>query len=441
MQRITLRLFALFLCFAGLASIARAQEPTPGQTFKLAKIDFVGLKRLKPDEAVAASGLTVGQTVTMDTLDEAGNKLNQSGLFTSVDARMRGTPEALTVTFTVEEATVRLPVVFDNFIWFTDDELIAGVRREVPAFDGTAPESGEMVEAVKRALMGMLRKKQIAGSVEFAPSANSAMKVDSLRFTYAGDALNVCSLAFPGAAEIEESVLQRQSRIVLGKEYSRAYTLGVARETLGPLYRKRGMLRIAFPNAQGRPVGTSEQCPNGGVAVTVGVEEGFIYKFANIEWTGNNVLESPELNHAFDMHNGELADGLKLDAAFDAVRKAYGKKGYILAILKPEPEFDEEQKTVSYRTTVAEGDQFLMGNFTVNSLPPAETERLKAAWRLHPGDVYDATYMDEYKRAVIGTDRDLQQFMLTRGLNTISYSIKPDRDKHTVAVTISFAQH
>lgn len=440
MNRLAAYLLVALLCGIISAVSVNGQEPTPGQTFKLAKIDFVGLGRLKPDEAVAASGLSVGQTVTMDALDEAGNKLTQSGLFKSVNQRMKGTPEALTVTFTVEEATVRLPVVFDNFIWFTDDELITGVRREVPAFDGTAPESGELVEAVKRALMGMLRKKQIAGSVEFAPSANSALKVESLRFTYTGDALNVCSIAFPGTAEIEESVLQRQARIVLGKEYSRAYTLGVARETLGPLYRKRGMLRIAFPNAQGRPVSASEQCPNGGVAVTVAVEEGFIYKLANFEWSGNSVLESPELNHAFDMHAGELADGLKLDAAFDAVRNAYGKKGYVQASLKPEPEYDDEHKTVSYRTTVAEGDQYLMGNFTINGLPPAETEKLKAAWRLHPGDVYDATYFDEYKRTVIVADRDLTQYLALHGLHAINSSIKSDRDKHTVAVTITFAQ-
>jgi outer membrane protein insertion porin family len=440
MQRITLQLCALALCVAGLSAVIAAQEPAPGQTFHLAKIEFVGLQRLKPDEAVTASGLTVGQSVTPEALDAAANTLVQTGLFKNLSYGVKGKAEAITVTFTVEENTVRLPVVFDNFIWFTDDELIAAVRHEVPGYDGTAPESGETVEGIKRALMSLLRKKQIAGSVDFSPSANAALKVENLRFTYTGDALNVCSLGFPGAAEIEESVLQRQARLLVGKEYSRAYTLGVARESLMPLYRKRGMLKAVFPAAQGRPLPASEQCPNGGVAVTVAVEEGFIYHLSTIDWAGNSVLEAPELNHAFDMHTGDLADGPKLDAAFDAVRKAYGKKGYVLAVLKPELEFDDEHKTVGYRTAVVEGDQFLMGTLTINGLPPAETERLKAAWRLHAGDVFDATYWDGYKRVAIVGDRELGEYLHARGMDKIDAAFKPNREKRTMEVTISFVK-
>lgn len=440
MQRNTLQLFALLLCVLGSVVSVAAQEPAAGQTFHLTKIDFVGLKRLKQEEALAASGLTVGQTVTPDALDAAANSLMQSGLFKNLSYNVKGKTDAAIVTFTVEESTVRLPVVFDNFIWFTDDELIAGVRREVPAFDGTAPESGEVVEGIKRALMGMLRKKQIAGAVEFAPSANPALKINSLRFTYTGDALNVCSINFPGAAEIEESVLQRQARLLLGKEYSRDYTLGVARETLVPLYRKRGMLKAAFPSAQGRPMAASEQCQNGGVAVSVPVEEGFTYHLAAIDWSGNLALEAPELNNAFDMRTGDLADGIKLDAAFSAVRKAYGKKGYIAVALKPELEYDDEKKTVGYRTSVVEGDQYLMGSLTINGLQPAETERLKAAWRLQPGDVFDASYEDEFKRVAILPDRELHAYMKARGLEKINTLIKPNREKRTVEVTISFVR-
>src|SRR5262245_61523794 len=34
-----------------------------------------------------------------------------------------------------------VPCVFDNFVWFKDQEIIDEIRKDLPSFDGAAPET------------------------------------------------------------------------------------------------------------------------------------------------------------------------------------------------------------------------------------------------------------------------------------------------------------
>ena len=68
------------------------------------------------------------------------------------------------VTFSVEEKTDKgLPVVFDNFVWFSDQELATVIRREIPSFDGSLPDAGNATDSVKAILQRLLAEKKIPG--------------------------------------------------------------------------------------------------------------------------------------------------------------------------------------------------------------------------------------------------------------------------------------
>jgi len=59
--------------------------------------------------------------------------------------------------------------VFDNFVWFTDEELNAAIKREVPSYTGTASDAGRMTDDIKHALQNLLQEHHIAGTVDYAP--------------------------------------------------------------------------------------------------------------------------------------------------------------------------------------------------------------------------------------------------------------------------------
>src|SRR5215510_4059105 len=119
------------------------------QNFTIAKIEFEGLNRLSLDEMIATTELKVGQQFQLSALDAAAQRLVDSGFFKNVAYRTRPNRDQITITFIVEESKVTTSrVIFDNFIWFSDTELIAAVRREVPSFSGTAPDNGDTVERI-----------------------------------------------------------------------------------------------------------------------------------------------------------------------------------------------------------------------------------------------------------------------------------------------------
>src|SRR4030095_3999829 len=60
-----------------------------------------------------------------------------------------------------------IPCVFDNFVWFKDQEIIDEIRKDLPSFEGTAPEAGDSISKILGALERMLKKKGLPKDVEY----------------------------------------------------------------------------------------------------------------------------------------------------------------------------------------------------------------------------------------------------------------------------------
>ena len=127
----------------------------------LRRVEFVGLKKLSQQQAIDTSGLKIGATVTPAVIDAAAEKLMASGLFRKVGYKLRTSAADATVIFEVEELSRNLPVVFENFVWFTEDEIARAIRQDVPFFDGTAPEAGTTTDKIAAALQRLLSQKTL----------------------------------------------------------------------------------------------------------------------------------------------------------------------------------------------------------------------------------------------------------------------------------------
>src|SRR5882724_9110424 len=185
----------------------------------LRRIEFVGLKKLTSQQVLDASGLKVGDTFTPEIIDAAAEKLMQSGWFKKLGYKVRSVNDEATIIFEVEEASRNLSVVFENFVWFSEDEIARTIRQDVPFFDGTAPEAGTTTDKIAEALQRLLSQKKIAGHVEHMPYTDTKGKQEIL-FTVEGIKIPVCSLHFPGATAITEEDLIKASQPLLKADYS-----------------------------------------------------------------------------------------------------------------------------------------------------------------------------------------------------------------------------
>jgi outer membrane protein assembly factor BamA len=420
---------AWLLCLL-LSSVCLAQNPVT-----LRRIEFIGLKKLTSQQVLEASGLKVGDRVSPQQIDAAADKLMQSGMFKKLGYKVRTADDEATLIFEVEETARNLPVVFENFVWFNGDEIARAVRQDVPFFDGTAPEAGTTTDKIAAAVQRLLNQKKIAGHVEHMPYTNSANGLQEIVFTVEGVKIPICSIHFQGASAISEAELIKVSQPLLNANYSSKDAAGFAAYTLYPLYRHLGRLRAQFRE----PAVVLEESPRcaGGVAVTIPVDEGAVYTWGGVDWSGNSTLLKEELTAALGMSPGEVADGAKIDKNLKEVRKAYGRRGYVSASFKESTEFDDATKSVNYRFQVTEGPRYFMGSLIVNGLPVEEIEQLKAKWTLGSNAVFDDSYLDNFRQT------GLREFMVgytqrTGRRSKIEMETKPNTRDHTVDVIISF---
>ncbi|HEX7314162.1 MAG TPA: POTRA domain-containing protein [Pyrinomonadaceae bacterium] len=426
-------LFAACLLFA--ATTGARQQPQPQQSIKLDRIEFKGLERVKEDEALGKSGLTTGQTVVIDDVEAAANRLLESGLFTNLSYKLKGTTDKSVLTFEVVERKWTMPVSFDNFVWFTDDELNAAVRRKLPAFDGTAPESGGVTEQIRQALTELLNERKIEGTVQYDLSENPLDKKISHLYSVKGPGLHVCKITYAGARALPEEQLVTKSGGIFDNDYSRAYVGGFVESNLLPLYHERGYLRAAFSPPKVTPE-ASPECK--GVAVAMSVDEGSIYVWDKATWDGNTGLTAQELDAALGMRNREVANAVKIANGLGRVRKAYGRKGYIGARVRPETEFDDTARSVSYRFHITEGPQYYMGDLVIEGLDEVATNNLRGRWRLLHKEVYDEGYLEEFvKKSVTEFQRDAARAGNAFPALKVVSQTKADHDKRLVHVTLN----
>jgi outer membrane protein assembly factor BamA len=421
----------------------RQQQPPAAQTMRLGSIEISGLQHVTKEQAIAASGLEIGQEISIETLDAAAQKLANSGLFTNLNYRLRGSKDKAIVTFEVEELKAKgVPVVFDNFVWFSGEELTNAIRREVPTFNGTAPESSSVIGAITKALQQLLTERNIQGQVDYKPSADLSGGNVKHVFSVRGANTKICAVHFPGTANVRESELVSHSKPLMGSEYSQEFVSAFALANLIPVYRERGHLQARFntPSAQ-LGMDASEGC-KGEVVITLPVNEGIAYLWDKAEWSGNNSYTVQELETSLAMKPGELANGLKIDAGVNAVEKSYGKKGFLRARTRTEPTFDDVNRRVAYSISITEGPQFRMGTLTITGLSDIDTLSLKQRWKLREQkDAYDDSYLEEFNKKELREvlERAFREGRINPGSKlTTTSSVKPDNQALTVNVEINF---
>lgn len=417
-------LFAILL----MSGPAFGQSPT--ENFQLAGVKVQGLVRFKEAQAVAASGLRIGQTVNLRQIQAAVEKLGRSGYLENIKYQYSYLAGKMDVEFQVVEARRFLPCLFDNFVWLGDNEILDAIRARVPLFDGSLPDGGTALQDAAQALVDFLRTRKIPATVTTMLNQGQPGAPMQHLFRASGMDLPIRSLAFPGAKAVSEQELQESAKSLLGQQYSRTYASQFARRTLAQLFRKKGYLRIQFkdPAVRIESGSPSEYFVN----LTLEPEEGLSYTWNGADWTCDCGYTPEELDRLLRIRKGDVADGLLIDAGLASVKDALGKKGYIEAQPRATPAYDDSNRSVIFRIEVAAGPQYRMGIITFKGVDDETARRLESLWRLRPGDVFDTSYIGEFMktdaRAEIARIRPKQT----------GSTVRADRARLTVNLTIEF---
>jgi len=412
----------------------RTSQQMPASAFKLISISVSGSKRFAQDDLVAASGLQLGQNAGEEDFRKATERLGASGAFREVAYSYSYSPAGTKLELQVADSDKFVPAHFEDFVWFTDDELQRKVHERVPLFKDELPLTGNLPDEVSEVLQGLLVENNIAGHVDYLRAGESSGndelgKIESIDYSVTGAEIRIRNVDFTGASPGELPLLEKAAGQMLGRQYARSRVDTFAQHELLPIFLAHGYLKAAFAPPQTKVVEQSKDQTQ--VDVTLPAQPGRQYKLSAVEWSGNKVFTVEQLQQLLHLPPGEPANAVRLASQLEAVQKLYGTRGYVMATVKAEPEIDDANGTVSYRLQVSEGELYHMGELDIMGLDSPATARLREAWKMRPGDVYDSSYV---KRFVTEADK-----LLTANVDWMVQTQEiPNQQDKTVDVALHY---
>jgi len=199
-----------------------------------------------------------------------------------------------------------------------------------------------------------------------------------------------------GASAIPESQIVAAAAELTRRDYSRLYLTELANGTLLTMYQQRGYWRAEFRD----PIATLGTAPDAcaGVIVTLRVDEGAPYMWDRAEWRGVSAITTNELDAALGLKPGDVADLTKIETGLHQVRAAYRHLGYVQQRSTMTPKPHDATRRLVLDVTVEEGPQFRLGELTISGLGDQDADALRKKWTLKAGDVYDDSFIQQFRR-------------------------------------------
>ena len=384
------------LCFSATA------QTQPPPSYKLIAVKVTGSKRFTQEDVAAASGLPIGTIAHEEDFKKAARQLGETGAFGDITYTYSYSAAGTKLEFHVIDAEKFVPARFADFVWFTDEELLHKLHERIPLFNGELPANGRLPDQVSDVLQAMLVENGIPGRVEYARTNGKNERLESIAYNVVGVSIRIQHAEFPGAGTAELPLLQAAAEKMTDREYSRDYMNNFIEHDLLPIFHERGYLQATCVSARPKVIkpdasdSSDNKQPPTFVEVTFPVTPGLQYKLTAWDWSGNKQIPRDQLDPLLRAQTEQTANTVQLTNDLRGVQLLYGSHGYILTTIKVNAEFDDVVSGVAYHLVVQEGDLYRMGELQFRGLDNSLTARLRAAWKIRPGEVYDATYLKQF---------------------------------------------
>src|SRR3984957_4647070 len=398
--------FLLVLVLSPLGAATAQSQQSKGGASHLDSVEISGSKKFSSQQIAAAIGLRAGNIITREDLQGAADKLAALGLFSNVQYHFTTVQSGARAIYEASDAPA-VDVTFDNFPWFSDDELTAALQHAVLLFDGSAPQGGAILNTMAATLENLVQARGVLGTVSHA-LISFPLGGQRMQFRVEGTEITVKGVEFSDGLATNDHAVQQSGASLIGQPYSRSAVELFEFEQVRPVYLTHAFLHVQFGRPGARIPSEGAQPGSTAVVVMVSIAPGPAFKWGSIAWAGNSVISSGELDAIVTLKPGDIADGNKIVALWDAVQSLYGQRGYLDVKLGSQTQFDDQAARVMYSVNITEGPQYHMGNLVLTGLSVDGEKRIRAAWSIPANAVFNVKTYENFldggiKNAFIGT--------------------------------------
>lgn len=144
-----------------------------------------------------------------------------------------------------------------------------------------------------------------------------------------------------------------------------------------------------------------ESCKTNRIIVTITAHKGELYTLGQISFDGNCVLDNQTIDDLFEIRPG---DPFSLEAIRDTVETltdAYGRKGYIDAVIDFNPELIENEYRYNLNFKIEEGEQFRVGLIRIFGNLITKTSVILHETLLIPGEIFNTIKLKATERRLL----------------------------------------
>jgi outer membrane protein insertion porin family len=394
-----------FFFFAMSSAYAQTRASIPPADRKLIAITATGSQRFLSEQIAAASGLMIGTIADEDDFRKASRHLGESGAFNDISYTFSYSSAGTKLAFQVTDADQFVPAHFVDFVWFSDKDLLQKIHERIPLFDGELPVNGRLPDQVSDVLQALLVEGGIAGDVGYLRTEDKSGHLRSIDYRVSNVTIRIDQVTFTGAGPDELPQLQSSAEKLTAREYSHPLLATFIEQVVLPLYHQHGYLKAVCSAPQPtvvHPAHPQSDDPRDleraitHVNVSIPITPGLQYKLSGWTWSGNKTIPTDTLEPLLHAKEGQLANTVQLEGDLRAVQQLYGAHGYVTATIKANAEYNDSAQTVAYQLVVTEGAVFHMGELAFRGIDNNLEARLRAAWKMRPGDVYNASYLNDF---------------------------------------------
>ena len=265
------------------------------------KLNVEGNKIYSDEKILAVAGLKVGQMAGKTEFDAARDRLLATGAFESVGYKFEPIPGTRTNsgTFQIVEIAQLFPYKFEELR--TDEKALREyLKQKEPLFGDQIPATQPVLDRMTRHVREFLKSDAIVAKLEgagnlsvvFRPSSLPVRRGDNVQGQYRDSDHR----SFSRSCQ-ERASAPSLRRTGSGRSWTRMY---------GRPTKRSAISRVQFPSFDITPAKNVK-----GVAVTVHVKEGDVFKLGEVELTGE-LADSKELLKVGGFETGETVNFQKI---------------------------------------------------------------------------------------------------------------------------------
>jgi outer membrane protein assembly factor BamA len=397
----------ILLLTVAVAAIAQTHKPrkpaatdTPaheeGAPWPLEHLAVEGNQNYTAEQVLAVAALKVGDTVDKNKLEDARQRLLDTGVFDRAGYRYASAQDSkgYDVTFEVAEMAQMFPIRFED-LPATDAQLRDLLKQKDPLFAPKIPATKVELDRYVKWIAEFLAEQNYHETLVGKVTSEDSPELTIL-FRPAKQRASIARVKFTNTGDLPSGLLQTAiSGVAIGVGYTEPQMRLLLEASVRPLYEARGMIRVSFPKVETTPAKDVD-----GVEVTVQVEQGPVYKLGRVSFTGSDDLTPKELNKLAPLKPDKPVNFDEVRAGQDKIAQSLRRDGYMLGKSEVQRTVNDSTKTVDLKFELIPGPQFTFHELTIVGLDIESEPIIRKLWGLRTGRPFNVDYPNHFLERV-----------------------------------------